>query len=185
MQKIQKLWMQSCSRKDAYMERKFNAGNVAKLGVLVALAMIFSYVELLIPFSVGIAGVKLGLANLVVVIGLYILSATEVFLVSMVRIFLMALLFGNGASILYSLAGGILSFLVMLIAKKFSGLSIVGISILGAVFHNIGQIMAAAWMLGTMKILSYLPVLLIAGIVTGMAIGIVAGQILNRIKMLS
>ena len=70
MQKIQKLWMQSCSRKDAYMERKFNAGNVAKLGVLVALAMIFSYVELLIPFSVGIAGVKLGLANLVVVIGL-------------------------------------------------------------------------------------------------------------------
>ena len=162
MQKIQKLWMQSCSRKDAYMERKFNAGNVAKLGVLVALAMIFSYVELLIPFSVGIAGVKLGLANLVVVIGLYILSATEVFLVSMVRIFL-----------------------VMLIAKKFSGLSIVGISILGAVFHNIGQIMAAAWMLGTMKILSYLPVLLIAGIVTGMAIGIVAGQILNRIKMLS
>lgn len=185
MRKIQKLWMQLHSRKDTYMERKSYAGKVAKLGVLAALAMIFSYVEMLIPFSVGIAGVKLGLANLVVVIGFYILSAKEVFLVSMVRIFLMALLFGNGASILYSLAGGILSFLVMLTAKKLSGLSIVGISILGAVFHNIGQIMAAAWMLGTMKIISYLPVLLIAGIVTGMAIGVAAGQILHRIKKLS
>lgn len=158
------------------------AKRVARMGVLVALSMIFSYIEVLLPFSVGIPGVKLGIANLVVVIGLYLFTPSEVFLISLVRILLMAMLFGSGASLIYSLAGGILSFLVMLAGKKLSGLSVVGNSVLGAVFHNIGQIGAATVLLASKSILSYLPVLLIAGVITGMVIGIVSLKCMRIIK---
>lgn len=158
------------------------AERVARLGIFVALAMIFSYVEVLIPFSIGIPGVKLGIANLVVVVGLFLFQKREVFVISMIRILLMGLMFGNGASLLYSFAGGILSFLIMILAIKVTKLSIVGISILGAVFHNVGQILAAAFILDNIRITFYFPVLLIAGLITGMLIGIGSNQILKRIE---
>ena len=161
------------------------AKRVAKLGVFVALSMIFSYVEVLIPFSIGIPGIKLGLANLVVVVGFFLFQKREVFVISMIRILLMGLLFGNGASLLYSLAGGILSFLVMIVAIKGTKLSIVGISILGGVFHNVGQLLAAALILDNIRIAFYLPVLLVAGLITGMLIGICSDQIRKRTGRIS
>lgn len=158
------------------------AARIARMGVLVALAMIFSYIEVLIPISIGIPGVKLGLANLVIVIGLYLCSGGEVFLISLVRILLMGFLFGNSMSLAYSLAGGILSFGMMWMAKKWLKLSVIGVSIVGGVFHNVGQLAAAAFTLQNPAVAAYLPVLLVAGVVTGMGIGVVSKQILSVLK---
>ena len=155
------------------------AEKIAKMGVFIALAMIFSYVEALFPFSIGIPGIKMGIANLVVVVGLYFFGAKEVFLISIIRIILMGILFGNGATLRYSMAGGLCSFVVMLLAYKLSKLSVVGVSILGAVFHNCGQIFAAVMILDHIRIIIYLPVLLVAGVVTGLLIGIGAERIIH------
>lgn len=155
---------------------------VAKCGLLIALAMVFSYVEVLIPFNFGIPGIKLGLANLIVVVGFYSMKTTDVIAVSLVRIFLSGLLFGNLMSILYSLSGGILSIIVMLLLKRLHRFSIVGVSIAGGVFHNIGQIIVAMLILENFAVAVYLPPLLIAGTITGMLIGILAIRMLPVIK---
>ena len=116
---------------------------LANMAMLVALAMIFSYVESLIPINFGVPGMKLGVANLVTVTGLYFLEIPEVLAVSVLRVLLTGFLFGNGMSIIYSLAGAVVSLLAMVLVKKMDGISIVGVSITGGVFHNIGQILVA------------------------------------------
>ncbi len=160
------------------------AKRVARMGILTALAMVFSYVEVLIPFSFGIPGVKLGVANLVVLTGLYLLQPQEVFLISLVRILLMGVLFGNAASLFYSIAGGALSFCVMLISKKSGWFSAIGVSAAGGVSHNLGQLIAAMVVLGSKKIGYYFPVLILAGIVTGVLIGIVSDRIVKTLGKL-
>ena len=157
---------------------------LASFGVFVALALIFSYIETLIPFQIGIPGVKLGLANLVIVIALYRMPVGEVYLLSGVRVVLTGFLFGNLMSILYSLAGGILSLTVMWGMKRIRSVSILGVSIAGGVFHNVGQLLAAALMVETYGVFSYLPVLLISGLLTGFVIGLAAGEMLKRIRSL-
>lgn len=155
---------------------------IAYLGLLVALAFVFSYVEVLIPVNLGIPGAKLGLANLAIIVALYLLGEKNAFLLSMVRIVLVGLTFGNLASMLYSLAGGILSFLAMVLAKKTKRLSITGVSVLGGVFHNVGQIIVAMLILETSSLIYYLPVLMITGIVAGVLIGILGGMVTKRIQ---
>ena len=113
--------------------------------------MIFSYVEVLIPFNFGIPGIKLGIANLVIVVGLCFLKPHEVFLVSVLRILLVGILFGNGMSLIYSIAGGMFSLAVMLILKKSGGFSILGISVAGGVAHNIAQLAAAMLVVSTIN----------------------------------
>lgn len=156
--------------------------------MLMALAMIFSYVEALIPINFGVPGIKLGIANLIVVIGLFFLPPAEVLMISIARILLMGYLFGNGMSILYSLAGGLLSFFVMLLLKKIkgfsmTGFSMTGVSIAGAVAHNVAQICVAAYVVQNTKLFYYLPVLLIAGVITGTLIGILSGRIFLAIHL--
>ena len=155
---------------------------VSYCAVFTALAMIFSYVEAILPISFGIPGIKLGLANLVIVTGLYYMSEKDVFLISLTRILLMGLLFGNGMSLLYSLTGGILSYIIMVILKKKSSLSVLTVSVSGGVSHNIGQLTAAAFAVSNMHIFYYLPALLIAGTITGLLIGIVSERILKILK---
>ena len=123
-----------------------------------------------------------GLANLVVWMGFYNLQPQEVFFISLVRILLMGCLFGNGLSLMYSLSGGILSYLIMLLLKNIKGFSIVGISIAGGVSHNIGQILAAILIIQNNKIIYYLPPLMIAGIITGVLIGFLAKRILPTVS---
>lgn len=159
-----------------------NTTKISKMGILVSLAMIFTYIEVLFPISIGIPGIKLGLANLVVVTGLYIFGPIDVLLISVVRIILMGILFGNGASVMYSLAGGLLSFLIMLIFKKVGRFSVISVSICGGVFHNVAQIAVAGFMLHNSAIITYLPVLIVAGLITGCAIGIVSDRIIRIIK---
>ncbi len=154
---------------------------VAYFGVFTALALILSYVETLIPVSFGIPGVKLGLANLVIVIALYRLRLSEAFLLSVVRVLLSGFLFGNYFSIIYSLAGGLLSLTVMAFMKSREDFSVAGVSIAGGVFHNVGQLMIAAFVVETFSVIYYIPVLLIAGMLTGLLIGIVADELLKRL----
>ena len=154
----------------------------AYFGVFTALALIFSYVETLIPIHIGIPGVKLGLANLIVVIALYRMGVREAYVLSVVRVILAGFLFGNLFAILYSLAGGLLSLTVMVFLKKTEKFSVLGVSMAGAVFHNIGQLIMAAIVLESLSITYYLPVLMISGIVTGLLIGIVANEMLKRVR---
>ena len=153
---------------------------VAYFGVFTALALIFSYVETLIPVNLGIPGVKLGLANLIIVVALYKMRLSEAYLLSVVRILLAGFIFGNYFSIIYSLAGGLLSLTVMALLKKWGGFSLQGISIAGGVFHNIGQLIVAAVVVETFSVTYYFPVLLVAGL-TGLVIGIVAEMMLKRL----
>ncbi len=155
--------------------------NVAYLGMYLALALICSYVESLIPFYFGIPGVKLGLTNIVVVLLLYTLGAKEAFLVSVVRIILAGFLFGNLFSILYSLSGGALSFLAMYVLKRTEKLKVVTVSVAGGVMHNTGQLIMAALVVENYHILYYIPVLLTAGFITGFFIGILSQEIILRI----
>lgn len=157
---------------------------VAYFGVFTALALIFSYVETLIPIQLGIPGVKLGLANLIIVIALYKISLKETYLLSVTRVVLSGFMFGNMFAILYSLAGGLLSLTVMAILKKAGGFSVMGVSIAGGVAHNIGQLIVAMIVIETFSVAYYIPVLLIAGLITGMFIGIAANETLKRIKEL-
>lgn len=159
------------------------AKKIAYSSILVALALILSYIEALIPINFGIPGVKLGLANLVIVIGLYFLNTSQVFIILITRILLVSFLFGNMSAMLYSLAGGIVSFTVMFLIKKIKGFSIVGVSIAGGVAHNIGQLIVASLVVENMKLIYYLPVLMIAGTLTGMLIGIIAQQVRQHIHL--
>ena len=151
------------------------------MGLFTALAMIFGYVEAILPISVGIPGVKLGLANIVVLFALYYLKPSEAFLINIVRIILVSFMFGNLSVMLYSLAGGVLSFCAMLLFKKSGKFSVYGVSVAGGVFHNVGQLLVAMLVLETMSLVYYGPVLLISGVVTGLVIGIVSSEVIKRI----
>ena len=156
---------------------------VAIFGVFTALALIFSYVELLIPINFGIPGAKLGLANLMIV--LYKMGTKEALALSVTRIILSGFMFGNLFGILYSLAGGLLSFLVMVLLKRSDRFSVAGVSIGGGTAHNIGQLLVAMVVVQTYQVGYYLPVLLVAGEVTGLLIGLVAKEVLKRIQGIS
>lgn len=155
---------------------------VAMAGMFTALAMIFSYVEVLIPINLGIPGMKLGLANLVVVVTLYTMGAPMAFAVSMIRIMLVSMTFGSFSAMLYSMAGGILSFCGMALLKKVPNFSVIGVSLLGGVLHNTGQLLVAMAVVENINLIAYLPPLMIAGMVTGILIGIVSAQVIPRIK---
>lgn len=154
---------------------------VALFGVFVALALIFSYVESLLPFQIGIPGVKLGLANLIIVVALYKMRLREAYLLSVTRVILAGFMFGNLFSILYSLAGGLCSLTTMALLKKMDGFSIIGISIAGGVMHNVGQLVVAMLVVETFSVIYYIPVLLIAGLLTGLLIGVTANEMLKRL----
>lgn len=156
----------------------------AYMGVFLAFALILSYIESLIPFYFGIPGMKLGLANLIVVVMLYLAGTKEAFFLSVLRILLSGFLFGNMFGILYSLAGGLLSFLVMWLVKKTGHFHTVTVSVCGGIFHNVGQLLVAALVVENYNVLYYMPVLLVAGILTGFVIGILADELGRRLKFL-
>ena len=155
---------------------------VAMLGLTIALAMIMSYIEALVPLSFAVPGIKMGLANIVIIFVLYKIGTKEAILVSIIRVILVSLLFSNVMAMAYSIAGAVLSLLVMWILKKTDKFSVVGVSIAGGIMHNVGQIIMAVILLGTEQIALYLPVLIITGTATGVVIGIVAGLVINRFK---
>ncbi len=173
---------QKLSEKQADKKEKLSARTVALLALMIALALVLSYVESLIPINFGIPGVKLGLANLVIVAALYLMNVRQTLIISVVRIILAGLLFGNLFSIVYSLAGGLLSLGVMVLIKKTDKVSMVTVSVAGGIAHNIGQLLVAMIVVENLRLVFYLPVLLISGFLTGLLIGIICQAILPRLK---
>ena len=161
--------------------KKMTTKKTAPLGVYIALAMILSYVESLIPFSFGIPGIKLGLTNVVTVIMMYTYGIPGALGVAVLRAVLSGFMFGNAFSIIYSVAGCVLSFIFMYILKKTNHFAIISVSAAGGVMHNVGQLIVAANVVKTYSVIYYAPVLIIAGVFTGIIIGIVSDEIVKRI----
>ena len=156
---------------------------VAFLGIFLALALILSYVESLIPFYFGVPGMKLGLTNVIVVLMMYLIGEKEALAVSVLRVILAGFLFGNAFSILYSLAGAVLSFAVMAFLKRTGKLNVITVSAMGGISHNLGQILVAAAVVENYNLFFYFPPLMIAGIVTGTVIGVLARELIFRLRL--
>ena len=154
---------------------------VAFLGMCIALSMILSFVESQIPPLMAVPGVKMGLPNIVMVFMLYKIGAKETAIVSILRVFLVGLLFGSFVSTLYSLVGAALSLIGMILLKKTNLFAPITVSVAGGILHNIGQIATACLVMETAQIAYYLPVLLISGTVAGILIGLTAAMILKRL----
>ncbi len=155
---------------------------ITMCGLMTALAMIFSYIETLIPIPLPIPGIKLGVANMAIIAVMFTIGYSEAVCVDILRVVLTAMMFGNFNSFLFSISGAVLSIVVMGILKKTNKFSEVGISVAGGVMHNVGQIIAAVFIMETSAIAYYMPVLMISGIVTGIVIGIVAALIIKRVE---
>ena len=155
---------------------------VARMGLLLALSMILSYVETLIPAFVAVPGVKIGLANIVIVFALYTLGDMEAISLSLIRVLLSSLLFGSVLSLLYSFSGALLSLVGMILMKKVKIFSTTVVSVTGGVLHTLGQILVACLVLETDVLLYYLPVLILSGTITGAVIGIIASLVIKRLE---
>ena len=152
---------------------------VTQTALLTALAVLFGYIESLVPAFIPVAGVKLGLGNIAVVSALYLLGERRAWAVCLLKILLCALLYGGFSPFLYSLCGGILSMAVMCALKRTSLFSVSGVSGMGAIFHNVGQIVCACFIIGKTAAY-YLPVLIVTGGVGGFITGLVSGIIIKR-----
>lgn len=161
---------------------KKKSKTVAFGGICVALALIFAYIEVLIPpLFTALPGIKMGLPNIIIVFLLYRKGPVFAGIVSFVRILLVSMLFGNMMALMYSLAGGVLSLLVMIILRRLDFLSPVGVSVAGGVTHNVGQIIMAALLLETAELGYYLVVLAVTGTVAGIFIGLCGALLIKRI----
>ena len=160
-----------------------NTRRLTALSLTVSFALILSFIESRIPAFVAIPGIKVGLANIAIIFTLYKFGIGEAIAVSLVRVCLMATLFGSPVSFIYSLTGAVLSLSVMLLLKKLTPLSEVAVSVSGGVMHNIGQICAASVMLGTNVVMYYLPFLLLSGTIAGIAVGVASGILIKKVTI--
>ena len=158
------------------------SNNVATVALLASLALILSYIEAIIPYTPGIPGIKLGIANLVAVVALYKLSAKHALLLNSIRVVVAGLLFTGVFGMLYSLAT--ISLIGMILLKKTDIFSVTGVSMAGGFLHNMGQLMIAAILIHDIRIFYYLPVLMISGTVAGIAIGIASEMVIRRVKLI-
>lgn len=159
-----------------------NSRKISLYGLFIALAFIFSYIESQIPIPFPVPGIKLGLANLVVIIALYGMGTKEAFVLSIVRILLVGLAYRDPSTLIFSLAGGLLSWLLMALFKKLKLFSMVGVSIIGGIAHNVGQIAVAILYVNNAGLIYYLPVLMISGVISGMLIGILGAVTIKRLQ---
>ena len=156
---------------------------IAVMGLLVAVAMALSWVEQFVPLSLSVPGVKLGLANLAVIFALCRVGTGAAWTLSLLRVALVAITFGNAYSLWYSLAGAVLSLLAMTLLRKSGRFSLLGVSVAGGVCHNLGQIAVAALVLGGASMVYYLPVLLVSGTAAGVCIGAAAAVLVRRVRL--
>lgn len=157
---------------------------LARYALLTALAMALSWLESLVPLAGAVPpGVKLGLTNLVVIFALYRMSLRDAAVISLIRVVLVAFTFGNSYSFAYSLAGAALSLAVMALLKRSGKFSLLGVSVAGAVSHNIAQVLVAMAVLETARLAWYLPVLLVSGIAAGVCVGAAGALIVKRIRL--
>ncbi len=166
--------------------RKGAAQRIALSGMLTALMMVLGLIERQFPLPVGIPGIKLGLANSVLLYSVYMLGVRQSILLMLIKTLLSWFIYSNMNAMLYSFAGGTLSLCAMIMVSRLPGMSEVGTSVAGAVCFNIGQILAAVWQLRTPQLLfTYLPVLMISGVVTGILTGVVAKLVIQHLRVLT
>lgn len=158
-----------------------NYKKVPVLGMFIALALVMSYIESILPLNIGIPGAKIGLPNIVIIIALYKAGEKQASIISIVRIFLAGFLFGNMFGIVYSVMGAIFSLGIMILLKKKTDFSVYGVSMAGGIMHNVGQIVTAMLVLETKELVYYLPVLAVIGTVSGIFIGMISGMLLKRL----
>ena len=163
------------------MQWHSRTGRIAVSAMFAALALIFSYIEAILPLSTGIPGVKLGIANLVVILALYNMNFRYAMGINVIRILVAGLLFNGLFGALYSLAGGVVSLTVMWLLKRTGLFSMAGVSMAGGVAHNLGQLLVASALVSNLKMFVYLPVLMFSGIAAGILIGITASVINERV----
>ena len=156
---------------------------LTRLAIMISFALILSYVESRIPTFVAIPGVKVGLANIAVFFALYRLGIKEAVTISLVRVLLISMLFGNPVSLVYSLTGAVFSLTAMLLLKKLTPLTEVTVSVSGGIMHNVGQIVAASMILDTNVVIYYLPFLILSGTIAGTVIGVVSALLIKRVKI--
>ena len=159
-----------------------NTRRLTYLALTVSFALILSFIESRIPAFVAIPGVKMGLANIAVIFTLYKFGIKEAVAVSLVRVALVSMLFGSPISMLYSIAGAVLSLTGMYLLKRFTPLSEIAVSVIGGVAHNVGQIIMASIMLGTNVVGYYLPFLLLSGTLAGIAVGVASGLLIDKVN---
>lgn len=155
---------------------------VSVIGLFTAMALLLSCIENLLPFRTGIPGIKLGIANLIIVIAFYFLPSGEVLSISLLRVFFLSVFSGSPFTTAFSFTGAIASFFAMYISYRRNSFSPVGISIIGGVTHNLAQLLISALLLNTPAFLWYSPVLLISGIITGLINGLIAIKIIHTVK---
>ena len=163
--------------------RNKSAQRIALSGLLTSLMLVFGLIERQFPLTAAIPGVKLGLANSVLLYSLYMLGIKQSFILMLLKALMSWLIYTNMNAMFYSLGGGLLSLLAMIALSRISGVSIIGVSALGAVFFNVGQILVAVVMLNTPQLIfTYLPVLMVSGVVTGVLTGVVAQMVMKHLK---
>lgn len=162
---------------------KHSTKKLTTLAVTVSVAMVLSFIESRIPAFVAIPGIKVGLANIAVIFAMYKLGEEDAIIISGVRVILVSMLFGSTLSLLYSYAGAMLSFSVMVVLRRVVKMNTVGVSIAGGVSHNIGQIAVACIVMETNVIVYYLPYLILSGIIAGIAVGAAAVLLIRRVKI--
>ena len=158
---------------------------VAISGLLTSLMLVLGLVERQFPLSAALPGIKLGLANSVLLYALYMMGVRQSVLLMLLKALMSWLIYTNLSAMFYSLGGGALSLLAMVLLSRVNGVSVIGVSALGAVFFNVGQILVAVLMLNTPQLLmTYLPVLMVSGVVTGILTGIVAQMVMKHLRQL-
>lgn len=158
---------------------------IALLGVLTSVALVLSYLEVMLPpISTAVPGIKMGLPNIIIIFLLYKFGLKEAVTVSLIRVFIVALLFGNVMTLAYSVAGAVLSLGLMTLFKKFDFFSQVGVSIIGGISHNLGQILVAIFLFDTIQIGYYMIVLSITGTIAGVVIGIISSILVKKLEKL-
>lgn len=155
---------------------------VSVIGLFTAMALLLSCIENILPFRTGIPGIKLGIANLIIVIAFYFLPSGEVLSISLLRVFFLSVFSGSPFTTAFSFTGAIASFFAMYISYRRNSFSPVGISIIGGVTHNLAQLLISALLLNTPAFLWYSPVLLISGIITGLINGLITTKIIHTVK---
>ena len=169
------------SRKEGAVKQ--NTKKLTALALTISFALILSYIESRIPALVAIPGIKVGLANIAVIFALYKFGAKEAILVSILRILLVSMMFGSPVSMIYSIAGAVLSLGSMILLKRLTPLREVTISVVGGVMHNLGQIATASLMLSTNVVAYYLPFLILSGTIAGIAVGVVSALLIRRVPL--
>ena len=166
--------------------RNKGAQRIALSGLLTSLMLVFGLIERQFPLTAAIPCVKLGLANSVLLYSLYMLGVKQSFILMLLKALMSWLIYTNMNAMFYSLGGGLLSLIAMILLSRISGVSIIGVSALGAVFFNVGQILVAVVMLNTPQlIVTYLPILMVSGVVTGVLTGVVAQMVMKHLKSMS